>query len=125
MIGCLAFLRLRKRYPDLKRTFKAPAGVFGSWLIIAAYVFMLIFADKVALLTAAIIAVVSIIYAAAVAGKHQGEILSIQEGVDVLEEPSAEEKKKLDKEYRIWKYATIVVTVIALGIYFIPLMIHP
>ena len=85
---------------------------------------MLIFADKVALLTAAIIAVVSIIYAAAVTGKHQGEILSIQEEVGVLEEPSAEEKKKLDKEYRIWKYATIVVTVIALGIYFIPLMMH-
>ena len=85
---------------------------------------MLIFADKVALLTAAIIAVVSIIYAAVVAVKHQGEILSIQEEVGVLEEPSAEEKKKLDKEYRIWKYATIVVTVIALGIYFIPLMIY-
>ena len=124
MIGCLAFLGLRKRYPDLKRTYRAPAGVFGSWFTIVAYIFMLIFADKVALLTAAIIAAVSIIYAVAVAGKHQGEIRSIQEEVGVLEEPSAEEKKKLDKEYRIWKYATIMVTVIALGIYFIPLMIH-
>ena len=59
---------------------------------------MLIFADKTALLTAAIIAAVSIVYAVAVAGKYQGEILTIQEEVGTIEEPSAEEKRKLDKE---------------------------
>ena len=85
---------------------------------------MLIFADKAALLTAAIIAAVSILYAVVVAGKHQGEILTIQEEVGTIEEPCAEEKRKLDKEYNGWKIATIIVTVIALGIYFVPLIMN-
>lgn len=124
MIGCLAYIGLKKRYPDLKRSYKAPAGVFGCWFTIAAYIFMLIFADKAALLTAAIIAVVSVVYAVVVASKHQGEILSIEQEVGVLEEPSPEEKNKLDREYSIWKAATIIVTVIALGLYFVPLIMN-
>lgn len=124
IIGCLAYIGLKKKYPDMKRAYKAPAGVFGCWFTIIAYVFMLIFADKAALLTAAIIGVISVVYAIAVAGKHQGEILSIEEEVGVLEEPTADEKKKLDHEYNIWKYATIVVTIIAIGIYLVPLIIH-
>ena len=31
-------------------------------------------------------------------------------------------KAKMDKEYRIWKAGTILVTVIALGIYIIPVL---
>ena len=34
-----------------------------------------------------------------------------------------EEKKKMDREYTIWKIATIVVTTVALGIYLIPMVI--
>lgn len=124
IIGCLSYIGLKKRYPDLKRAYKAPAGIFGCWFTIIAYVFMLIFANRAALLTAAIIGVVSVVYAIAVAGKHQGEILSIEEEVGVLEEPTPEEKKKLDHEYNIWKYATIAVTIIAIAIYLVPLLIH-
>lgn len=124
IIGCLAYIGLKKRYPKMKRAYTAPAGVFGCWFTIVAYVFMLIFADKAALLTAAIIGIVSVVYAVTVAGKHQGEILSIEEEVGVLEEPTPEEKKSLDHEYNIWKYATIAATVIALGIYLVPLLIH-
>ena len=124
IIGCLAYIDLKKKYPDMKRAYKAPAGTFGCWFTIIAYVFMLIFANRAALLTAAIIGVVSVVYAIAVAGKHQGEILSIEEEVGVLEEPTPEEKKKLDHEYNIWKYATIAVTIIAIAIYLVPLLIH-
>lgn len=124
IIGCVAYIGLNNKYPNMKREYRAPAGIFGSWFTIVAYVFMLIFADKVALLTAAIIGVVSVIYAVAVAGKHQGEILGIREEVGVLEEPTPEEKQKLDNEYNTWKSATIVVTVITIGIYLLPLLIY-
>lgn len=123
IIGCLAYLGLRRRYPNLKRTYNAPAGVFGCWFTIAAYTFMLIFADRLALLTAAVIGIVSVIYAVLVAKNQKQELLSIQEEVGVLEEPGPKEMIKMDKEYRIWKYATIVITAVALIIYVIPLLL--
>ena len=38
----------------------------------------------------------------------------------MIEEPSVEEKGKMDRQYAVWKVATIVATVLALTIYFIP-----
>lgn len=124
IIGCLSYLGLKKKYPDLKRTYKAPAGVFGCWFTIAVYIVMLAFADKTALFTAAIIAAVSVIYAVMMARNHQGEIPSIQEEVGEIEEPNPVEKKKIDKEYSKWRIITIIITTIALGIYFVPLLMN-
>ena len=60
MIGCLSYLGLCKKYPDMNRPYKAPLGKIGCIFTIFIYCFMLFFADKVALLTAGIITVVCI-----------------------------------------------------------------
>lgn len=124
IIGCLSYLGLRKRFPNLKREYHAPLGLFGSWFTIAAYIFMLLFADHAALLTAVIIAIISIIYAAVISRKYQDQMRSIEDEVGVLEEPSSEEKKQMDKEYLIWKYVTIAVTIISICIYLVPVIFH-
>lgn len=49
-------------------------------------------------------------------------VASCFEEIGVLEEPSSEEKAKMDKEYNIWKIGTIIATIIALGIYIIPVI---
>lgn len=123
MIGCLAYLGLRKNYPDMKRPYKAPAGKLGCFVTIVLYCFMLIFADKTALITAFIITVVCIIFYFGFTKKNAPEILSIEEEIGVVEEPTAEEKKAMDREYSVWKVITIVVTVLACGIYFLPVLI--
>ena len=64
----------------------------------------------------------AIIYWAVFTRKHENKIPTIEEEIGVLEEPSPEEKAKMDKEYNIWKIATIVATIIALGIYIIPVL---
>lgn len=122
IIGCLAFLGLRKKHPDVHRTYRAPFGIFGSWFTVVAYIFMLVFADRVALATAAVIAVISIIYALTIGTKHEGQEMTLEELTGTLEEPTVGQKKQIDSEYRIWKYGTIVVTLIALGIYVIPIV---
>lgn len=122
MIGCLAYMGLRKKFPDMKRPYKAPLGKLGCWVTIVLYCFMLIFADRTALITAGIITVLCLVFYVIFTKKHAPEMLSIEEEIGVIEEPTPEEKAKMDKEYRIWKTATIVVTVIALGIYFIPML---
>ena len=84
---------------------------------------MLIFADRIALLTAGIISIVCLIFYYSFTKKHAPELVSVEEEIGVIEEPTAEEKAKMDKVYNIWKIATIVITVIALGIYFVPMIL--
>lgn len=122
MIGCLAYLGLKKHYPDMNRPYRAPAGTVGCYVTIAAYTIILIFADRIALLTAAVVTVAAIVYWALFTRKHENKIPSIEEEIGILEEPSPQEKAKMDREYRIWKAGTILVTVIALGIYIIPVL---
>ena len=83
---------------------------------------MLIFADRAALATSGVVTVAAIIYWAVFTRKHENKIPTIEEEIGVLEEPSPEEKAKMDKEYNIWKIATVIATIIALGIYIIPVI---
>ena len=93
-------------------------GSLGCWVTIVLYCFMLLFADRTALLT-----VVCIAFYYAFTKRHSAPILSMEEEIGDLEEPSVEEKTRMDREYAIWKYATIAVTLLALGIYFIPMLL--
>lgn len=122
IIGCLAYIGLKKKCPDLNRPYKAPLGVFGAIFTIIVYIFMLIFADWIALLTSAGITVLCIIYwAIFVRGKIK-KLSSIEEEIGEIDVVSSEEEKKQDTSYKIWLIATIVVTIVALGIYIIPMI---
>lgn len=122
MIACLAYIGLKKNYLDMKRPYKAPAGKVGAVVTIILYIFMLIFADRMALLTAAIITVFAILYWAFFTRKHANKIPTVEEEVGVIAEPSPETKKKLDNSYRRWKIGTIIGMVVSLGIYIIPMV---
>lgn len=82
------------------------------------------FADRAALLTALVVSVLCIIYYIAIARKKEFKILSIEEEIGEIDEPTAEEKAKIDKEYNIWKIGTSIVTIVALGIYLIPIIMN-
>ena len=122
MIGCLSYLGLKKKYPDLNRPYKAPAGTFGCYFTLVVYAFMLAFADRIALLTSGIITVLCLAFYFIYTKKHISEIVSVEEEIGVIEEPDAETKAAMDRNYKIWKIATYVVTIIALAIYIIPVL---
>ena len=84
---------------------------------------MLIFADSMALITSAIISVVCIVFYFAYSKNKSKKLVSVEEEIGVIEEPSENDKRKMDNEYKLWKYATIMVTIIALGIYIIPMIL--
>lgn len=117
MIGCLSYMGLKKKYPDMKRPYMAPFGVFGCVFTIVAYSFMLIFADVAAIITAAVLSAICLLFYFVYSHKKAYILPTIEEEIGVVSEPDEDTKRKLDKEYRIWKYGTIVVTVVALGIY--------
>lgn len=123
MIGCLSYLGLKKKYPDLNRPYKAPAGTFGCYFTLVVYAFMLAFADKMALMTAFIITVVCLVFYMVYTRRHVCAMIPIDEEIGEVYEIDDNSRQKLDREYKIWKCATIIVTVIALAIYVIPLCI--
>ncbi len=122
MIGCLAYMGLRRRYPDLRRPYKAPYGVIGCYVTIMIYTFMLFYADKMALYTAGVLSVMCVVFWYFYTNHKEQKMLSLEEEIGEVAEPTAEEKIKMDREYTIWKWGTLIVTIIALGIYIIPML---
>ena len=122
MIGCGAYMGLKRDYPELKRPYEAPYGVLGCYITIVAYVFMLFFADQVALATAGVISVLCVVFYNFYTKYKQNKMIPLEDEIGEVEEPTAEEKAKMDREYAIWKWGTIIVTAIALGIYLIPMI---
>ena len=121
MIGCLAYMGLRRKYPDLHRPYKAPYGVIGCYVTILIYTFMLFYADKIALYTAGLLSVMCAVFWYFYTNHKEQKMLSLEEEIGEVAEPTAEEKAKMDREYAIWKWGTIIVTIVALGIYLIPM----
>lgn len=124
MIGCLAYLGLKKKYPKLYRPYNAPYGKFGAYFTIIIYSFMLIYADRLAMLTATILTILCLIFYELYTKKQKKNDCSLIDEIGTVEEPDSIELIKIDKQYTIWKWTTIIVTVIALGIYIIPIIFN-
>lgn len=122
MIGCMAYMGLKRLHPELKRPYKAPYGVLGCYVTIILYIFMILFADSMALATAGILSVVCIIFWYFYTKHKHNFIPALEDEIGDVKEPSAAEKAAMDREYAIWKWGTAIVTIISLAIYFIPMI---
>ncbi|MCR5313871.1 MAG: hypothetical protein K6E54_09605, partial [Bacteroidaceae bacterium] len=123
MIGCLAYLGLKKHYPEMKRPYKAPLGKIGCYVTIILYCFMLVFADVSALVTAVVLSVACVIFYYIYTIKHKNVIPTLEDEIGEVEEPTVEQKAAMDREYAIWKWGTIIVTIVSLAIYLIPTLL--
>lgn len=124
MIGYLAYMGLRKRYPTLRRPYVAPYGTFGAYFTIVIYTLMLIYADRLALATAGVLTIVCLTFYFLYTKKKSRPDVPIQDEIGIVEETSNAQKTKLDNQYLVWKRATIIVTIITLGMYVVPLFFN-
>ena len=122
IIGCLSYLGLKKRYPNIKRPYEAPLGKAGCIVTILIYIFMLIFSNKIALITAIIISFDCILYWFIFSRKKNNKLLSIEDEIGVIIEPSNKEIKEMNKQYNIWKIVTLIICIITLCMYAIPIL---
>lgn len=122
IIGCISYIGLKKKEPDMNRPYKAPAGVFGSVITIVIYAVLLLFVDKAALITGVVITILSIIYYFVFTKKTAIDNRSIKDEICKIEVPTVEQKAALDKEYKIWKYITIAVTILSFVLYIVPML---
>lgn len=106
IIGFISFLMLRKKEPDLKRPWKCPAGVFGAWFSIICFAILLILAyDPVAIWYNIVWDVLAIVYYLVYVRKRPipQEALDVEALALATVEPTAEEKAKLDAQYKRWR----------------------
>jgi len=121
IIGIIACAFLRKRKPDLERPFKAPAVMIGAPISAIIYIIMLTQLDTEAFWTGVIWCVLGLIIffiCQAKYGKKGDEDLAAQ--ITEFVQPPAEEKAKMDKEFKIWSIIVAVAVVVAIGLYVVP-----
>lgn len=123
IIGIIACMFLRKRKPDLPRPYKAPAVMIGAPISAIIYVVMLTQLDAEALKTGIIWCVLGLVIyfiCQAKYGKAGDEEITAQiiEHID----PPAEEKQKMDKEFKIWTVVVAIAFCVAVAIYIVPLV---
>ena len=106
IIGYISFYMLRKKEPELERPFRCPAGKFATIFSCVTFGILLILAyDPVAIWYNIIWDVLAIAYYFFFVRKRPipQEALDVEALALVTQEPTAEEKAKLDKQYKTWR----------------------
>lgn len=124
VIGIIACGFLRARKPDMERPYKAPFIQIGVPVSAIIYIIMMTQLDREAFWTGVIWCVAGLIIFAIcqrLYGKTADETLDAQ--ITKREEPPAEEKARMDREFKIWRAIVAVAVVVAILIYVIPFLI--
>lgn len=121
VIGIIACLGLRKRMPDLDRPYRAPGGVIGAAVSAIIYIVMMTQLDSEAFWTGIIWCVLGLVIFFICQAKYgKAGDAELKDMIMERVEPSAAEKAKMDKEFKIWAVVVAVFVVIALMLYIVP-----
>ena len=122
IIGIAAAWALRKKHPELKRPFKAPAIAVGVPISIIIYFIMLTQLDQDAIVYGIIWCIVGLVIYAFCRKKYGDIDLKIEDVAAANEVPSKEEQEAMDKDYTLWKRITIGFFIFSILLYLIPLL---
>lgn len=124
IIGIVACMFLRKCKPNLVRPYKAPAVMVGAPISAIIYIVMLTQLEAEALQTGIIwcIAGLAIYF---VCQARYGKLSDNNIDVQIIEhiDPPAEEKEKMDREFKIWSIVVAIAVCIAIALYIVPVFI--
>lgn len=125
VIGIVAALCLRVRFPELKRAYKAPGIKVGAPVSAVIYVAMMTQLEPDAFTTGLVWCVLAlVVYAICrkVYGPAGGFTLDLAaSGAD--DEPSPDERARMDREYLVWRVVVGVACVVALLLFGVPYLI--
>ena len=117
VLGIAASFGLRKKHPELKRPYKAPGIMIGAPISVAIYLLMMTQLDKEALITGVIWCVLGLIIYSICRIKYQDDTTEENEVAFQMEAPGAEEKKKMDREFKIWRNVVAIAVILVLLAY--------
>lgn len=122
VIGIAAAFGLRKRLPDLRRPFKVKGVMVGAPVSVVIYLVMMTQLAPEAIVTGIVWCAVGLVVYFVCRRKY-GEGDSPELSEVLTEEPGAEERAKMDREFRVWSVVTAVVVVVAIALYAIPALL--
>ncbi len=125
IIGFISFVLLRKKEPELKRPYKMKLGIAGAVISVIIYTIMMVNLGMRYFIMSCSITAVCLAFYYLYSRKHSlsGEEMRAIRDLEAcsLEEdiPSAEEKTKMDREYRLWKIVITFLFLVTVSVYVI------
>lgn len=125
VLGIIAALALRKKHPELKRSYKAPWIKVGAPVSAVIYVLMMTQLDANAFITGVLWCVLGIAIYLVCRWKYgkAGEFTLDLAASGADDVPPPEEKRAMDREYLIWKVIVSASCVIAVVLYIFPFFV--
>lgn len=121
VIGIIAAYGLRKKHPELHRPYKAPGIMIGAPVSAIIYIIMMSQLDAEAFWTGIIWCALGLIIYFICSNKYKEEKSdTTDELITKIVEPSAEEKKKMDREFKIWSTVVAASVAVVIAVYLIP-----
>ena len=123
VIGIGASFGLRKKHPELNRPYKAPGIMIGAPVSVIIYIVMITQLEREALITGVVWCALGLVVYGVCRRMYKDEENEDEAGVLQPEIPSPEEKKKMDREFNIWKTVVAAAVIIVLFAYVVPFLI--
>lgn len=123
VIGIGASFGLRKKHPELNRPYKAPGIMIGAPVSVIIYIVMITQLEREALITGVVWCALGLVVYGVCRRMYKDEENEEEAGVLQPEIPSPEEKKKMDREFNIWKTVVAAAVIIVLFAYVVPFLI--
>lgn len=123
VIGIGASFGLRKKHPELNRPYKAPGIMIGAPVSVIIYIVMITQLEQEALITGVVWCALGLVVYGVCRRMYKDEENEEEAGVLQPEIPSPEEKKKMDREFNIWKTVVAAAVIIVLFAYVVPFLI--
>ena len=119
VVGIVSAVGLRRRMPDLARPFKVRGLMVGAPVSAVVYLVMMTQLAPEAIVTG-IAWCVAGLAVFAVCRRMHGDADTPKPAAVATEEPAADERARMDREFRIWAAATGAAVVVALALYAVP-----
>ncbi len=124
IIGIIAAMGLRKKHPELNRPYKTPGILIGAPISAIIYIIMMTQLNSEAFWTGIVWSILGlIIYFICRRIYREEKIEDIDAFVLAVENPSGQEKEKMDREFKIWRNVVIIALILVAIIYLIPFVI--
>lgn len=123
VIGIGASFGLRKKHPELNRPYKAPGIMIGAPVSVIIYIVMITQLERETLITGVVWCALGLVVYGVCRRMYKDEENEEEAGVLQPEIPSPEEKKKMDREFNIWKTVVAAAVIIVLFAYVVPFLI--
>lgn len=123
VLGIAAAWRLRKVCPDMKRHYRAPLIQIGAPVSLVIYLVMMSQLGSEAIITGVIWCILGlVIYFICEKRYGRPDVSKLNAGIMIFDEPTTEEQKSMDREYKLWKIIVTLCVLLAIVLFIFPLV---